>query len=126
VERRTLGWRTLTGDDAAPPARAFLLAGIARPERFATDVAASGGGVVGHAFFPDHHRFRPDELADVGTRARAAGADTIATTVKDAVRLEAVGQGTLGLPVVALDIAAALTDEARFRARLLAAVGRAA
>ena len=84
--------------------RAFLLAAIARPERFERDVAGCGVGVLGRAFFRDHHRFRPDDLAGVAARARAAGAEAIVTTAKDAVRLEA--RPSPELPVVVLGIAA--------------------
>ena len=121
VARRVTGWRTLDGTPAPAPARAFLLAAIARPERFEADVAASGVAVLGRAFFRDHHRFRASDLAAVAAEARAAGADAIATTAKDAVRLE-----TVGLPVVVLGIAAGIADEARLRERILAVAGRAA
>ena len=51
VARRVAGWQALDGAAAAPPARAFLLAAIARPERFERDVAGCGVGVLGRAFF---------------------------------------------------------------------------
>jgi tetraacyldisaccharide 4'-kinase len=124
VGRRTAGWWALDGRPALPPARAFLLAAIARPERFERDVAASGVAVLGRAFFRDHCRFRADDLAAVVKQARAAGAEAIVTTAKDAARLE--GTGTLSVPVVVMAIAAEIADEARLRARLLSAVGRAA
>ncbi len=124
VARRVVGWRSPDGAPAAPPARAFLLAAIARPERFERDVVGCGVAVAGRAFFRDHHRFRPEDLAQVATDARAAGATAIATTAKDAVRLE--GAPALGLPVLVLAIAADVADEARLRARLLAVARRVA
>jgi len=124
VERRLAGWRTLRGAEAAPPASAFLLAAIARPERLEHDVNAAGVPVVGRAFFRDHHRFRADELGAAAERARAAGAEAIVTTAKDAVRLEALSQP--GLPVIVLRVEARVPDEPRLRERLLAAVRRAA
>jgi tetraacyldisaccharide 4'-kinase len=124
VARRVAGWSALDGAPAAPPARAYLLAAIARPERLERDVAASGVLVLGRAFFRDHHRFRADELASVAERARAAGAEAVVTTAKDAVRLG--GAPALGLPVVVVATAAEIAGEDRLRARLLAAVGRAA
>lgn len=123
VARRVVGWRSPDGAPAAPPARAFLLAAIARPERFESDVAGCGVVVAGRAFFRDHHHFRPEDLLRVAAEARAAGATAIATTAKDAVRLE--GAPGLGLPVVVLAIAAEVGDEARLRARLLAVARRA-
>jgi tetraacyldisaccharide 4'-kinase len=125
VARRPTGWRTLDGRVAEAPSRAFLLAAIARPERFERDVAAGGVAVLGRAFFRDHHRFGPSDLARVAAAARAAGAEAIATTAKDAVRLRDAAS-SLGLPVAVLGIAASFADEARLRARLLSVVGRAA
>jgi len=124
VERRVTGWRTLPGLDASPPARAFLVAAIARPERFEHDVTTAGVAVVGRAFFRDHHRFCADELRAAAEQARVAGAEAIATTAKDAVRLEGLPQP--GLPVIVLRIEARIADEPRLRERLLAAVRRAA
>jgi tetraacyldisaccharide 4'-kinase len=124
VERRLAGWRTPAGAPTAPPTRAFLLAAIARPERFEHDAAAAGVAVLGRAFFRDHHRFHPAELAAVAEQARLAGADAILTTSKDAVRLETTSLA--GLPVIVLGIEARVADEARLRERLLAAVRRAA
>ena len=123
VARRVAGWWTLDGVASAPPDRAFLLAAIARPERFERDVAGAGVAILGRAFFRDHHRFRAGEVASVAAQARAAGAAVIVTTAKDAVRLE--GAPPPGLQVLVLGITAAIADEARLRARLLSAVGRA-
>jgi tetraacyldisaccharide 4'-kinase len=123
ISRRVAGWTTLDGAPAPPPARAFLLAAIARPERFASDAAGCGVEVVGRAFFRDHHRFGADELASVAERARASRAQAIVTTAKDAVR---VGSAVLDPRVLVMKIAAEIADEGRFRARLLAVAGRAA
>src|SRR5207247_11133306 len=57
VRRRALGFTTLDGGPAPAPARPFLVAGIARPERFEADVRAFAT-VTGCAFFADHHSFR--------------------------------------------------------------------
>jgi tetraacyldisaccharide 4'-kinase len=124
VERRVAGWTTPAGAPHAAPQRAFLLAAIARPERFERDAAAAGAAIVGRAFFRDHHRFRPHELASVRELALQAGADAIVTTSKDVVRLEGAGFGEL--PVIVLGIEARVADEPRLRERLLAAVRRAA
>jgi tetraacyldisaccharide 4'-kinase len=73
--------------------RPFLLCAIARPERFLSDARGAFREVVGEARFRDHHAFTPSELAVVSAQARAAGADAIVTTAKDAVRLPAVLDG---------------------------------
>jgi tetraacyldisaccharide 4'-kinase len=124
VGRRVAGWTTLDGAPAAAPARAFLLAAIARPERFEADAARCGVAVVGRALFRDHHRFRAGELASVAERARAAGAQAVVTTAKDAVRLESAwGFDPM---VVVMSISAEIAEEGRLRARLLSVAGRAA
>ena len=51
-------------------------------------------------------------------RARAAGADAIVTTAKDAVRIPALGADP---PVLVFRIRAEIADLERFRARVLAA-----
>jgi len=124
VERRVVGFSALGGAATAPPARAYLLAAISRPERFERDVAACGVGVLGRAFFRDHHRFGAEDVALVAARARAAGAAAIVTTAKDAVRLE--GASFSGVPVVVLGIVAEILDEVRLRARLLSVAEGAA
>jgi tetraacyldisaccharide 4'-kinase len=124
VERRVLGFSTPGGAPLGVPQRAFLLCAIARPERLERDAAAAGALVVGRSFFRDHHRFRVRELASVAEAARRTGADTIVTTAKDAVRLEAMP--FTSLPVAVLRIEARFADEPRLRERLLAAVRRAA
>ncbi len=124
VRRRVVGFRTLDGSPAEAPARAFLLAAIARPERLEADVAARGCRVAGRAFFRDHHRFAAAEVGDVLARAAEAGADAIVTTAKDAVRLPPPRAASA--PVLVLEIEAEIAGEERLRERLLAVAGRAA
>jgi tetraacyldisaccharide 4'-kinase len=122
VRRRVLGFRALDGSAAEAPARAFLVAGIARPERFHQDASALVP-VAGSLFFRDHHRYRPDDVRTAEERARAEGATALVTTAKDAVRFP-TERATL--PVLVLAVAAAIEDEERLRARLLAVARRAA
>jgi tetraacyldisaccharide 4'-kinase len=123
VSRRPLGFFDLEGNARPAPARPFLLAGIANPERFWADICSAAPGVAGRAGFPDHHRFTPGEIRRVAEEARRLAADAIVTTAKDAVRLPRAVQD---IPVLVFRIAAQIDDEPRFRARLLAAVGKAA
>jgi tetraacyldisaccharide 4'-kinase len=103
---------------AARPALAF--AGIAAPERF---IETLGGlGITPRAFvpFPDHHPYAPEDLDALATRARAAGAEVLLTTEKDAVRLRAPA----ALPVWALQVRLHLTDaDGAWWAALLARLG---
>jgi len=122
MRRRPVGFSDRSGAPAPPPGRAFLLSGIARPARVASDLAGQAVALLGHASFADHHLFRPGEVAEVVRRARAAGAEAIVTTAKDAVRLPAA---ELDLPVLVFRVRCEVEDEPRFRARLLAAAARA-
>jgi len=122
VRRRVLGFRQLDGRPARAPARPFLVAGIARPERFRHDVNGLAP-VAGARFFSDHHRYLEQDLRDAEAQARAAGADALVTTAKDAVRFPVE---LSSLPVFVLAVAADIEDEARLRASLLAVARRAA
>ena len=121
-QRRLLGVFDLAGRPQAC-GRPWLVSGIARPERFHTDAQAVLGGAAGRDVFPDHHAFSASEWQTVVAKARAAGADAIVTTAKDAVRLPPAAAAP---PVLVLRIAAAIEDEPRFRERLLAVARRAA
>jgi tetraacyldisaccharide 4'-kinase len=118
TSREVIGFADTGGAAAPAPRQAFLVSGIARPERLVNDVQAQGVAVVGHAIFADHHRFRGAEVAAAGQRARAAQADALVITEKDAVRFPASAE----LPVRVLRIRAAIDDAPRFEARILAAV----
>jgi tetraacyldisaccharide 4'-kinase len=123
VARQGVGFFGPEGAARPAPIRPFLLAGIARPERFEADVRARCPELGGHAFFPDHHFFSAADLEETSRRARAAGADALVTTAKDAVRLP---EAVTAPPLLVFRIAAEIADEPRFRARLLAAAGRVA
>jgi tetraacyldisaccharide 4'-kinase len=116
VQRRTTGFHDRDGGACPPPARAFLLAAVARPERFAADTAAHCA-VVGRAFFRDHHWFTEGELQAAAAQAADMGADAIVTTAKDAERLPAAWAP---LPVRILRVAAEVEEAAAFRELLLA------
>ncbi len=122
VRRRVLGFRTLGALEASPPARPFLVAAIARPERFHLDASALVP-VAGARFFRDHYRYRPEDVREAERQARAAGADSLLTTAKDAVRFPAEAAT---LPVLVLAVAASIEDEDRLRRRLLAVARRVA
>jgi tetraacyldisaccharide 4'-kinase len=78
-----------TVEPIEPGRRAFLFAGIARPERFVRDAAAAGIEVAGVRLFRDHHWFDQRELDAVASDARALCADLLVTTEKDLVRIGA-------------------------------------
>jgi tetraacyldisaccharide 4'-kinase len=125
VRREVGGWRTLEGGEAATPGRVLLFAGIARPERFETDAASTGATIVDRAFFPDHHRYRAQDIRRLIARARDEGADALGTTAKDAVRVEGLVPGESGPPILVLPLAVSFSDEDRLWQKIVAGVGRA-
>ena len=118
---RTLGPPRLiaTGDTLVVPADepVFAVAGIARPERFFTDLASVGWRVAGTMRFRDHHVFTDRDVARVAAAAHAAGATLVMTTEKDAVRLAARSFGAL--PAAAVPLIAAIEPAAPFADWLL-------
>ncbi|MFM8395210.1 MAG: tetraacyldisaccharide 4'-kinase, partial [Acidobacteriota bacterium] len=74
------------------------VAGIARPERFYHDLRQLGLELCWTRSFPDHHRYRPAELAEIGAAAQEAGAAALLVTEKDAANWPR-GQA-LGLPLL--------------------------
>ena len=93
--------------------RVLAFAGIGRPAKFFTTLAQTGAVVVGEVGFPDHHVYRPAELADLARRAAQADASLI-TTPKDAVRLPAPFRSQ----VLVAGVALAWADEAALGALL--------
>jgi tetraacyldisaccharide 4'-kinase len=80
--------RTLGAHPAAGTGSVFAVAGIARPERFFDALRLSGYRVAGTISFRDHHAFSDGDTRRIEAAARAAGAEAIVTTEKDAVRME--------------------------------------
>ena len=66
------------------------VAGIANPVRFFGSLKSAGWNVVESVTFPDHHRYTSTDVAAIDTKTKAAAADVVFTTDKDAVRLEAL------------------------------------
>jgi tetraacyldisaccharide 4'-kinase len=81
--------------------RVMLVAGLARPQSFRRTLAAAGAQVVAEALFADHHWFTAAELCAAARRARESGAQALALTEKDAVRLP---QGSWGAPLAVVQI----------------------
>lgn len=67
--------------------RIAAISAIARPESFESFLGQLGGNIVHSTHYADHHRFSEQELIDFVNDAKAAKADIIVTTEKDAVRM---------------------------------------
>jgi tetraacyldisaccharide 4'-kinase len=70
--------------------RFFAFCGVGNPDSFLADLHDWGLRVVGHQFFPDHHRYVQHDLESVGAAAHAAGADGLICTEKDVFNLAGV------------------------------------
>ena len=125
LRRRSQGFFGRDRREKGAPRRPYLLAGIARPERFLADVRALSGETAGSAFFRDHHAFREAELLEVARKAGAAGADALVTTAKDEVRLPAAFAPP-GLPVLVLRVGVEIENDGALRERLRQVARRAA
>ncbi len=99
--------RRLTGPAADTPAFAF--AGIARPERFYSDLEKSGWQITGRRSFRDHHHYSRRDIEALIAEARQSGARVILTTEKDAVRLKTESRD---IPIVPMPLEIAI--EPRF------------
>lgn len=84
--------------------RAAAFCGLGNPQGFAATLRQFGLDVPAGRFrtFPDHHRYTPADLNDVGRWATAAGADALVTTRKDRVKIAADRLG--GVPLLTVDI----------------------
>ena len=63
------------------------LSAIANPASFNAFLIQHGGEIVLERHFADHHRYSQQEMIDFVNSAKAAGAEYILTTEKDAVRM---------------------------------------
>ena len=84
--------RMFSGNEKAPlsalkGAKVAALSAIACPESFENFLSALGAELVLKDHFADHHRYTQQEIIDFVNQAKAAGAEFIVTTEKDAVRI---------------------------------------
>ncbi|UNC15552.1 tetraacyldisaccharide 4'-kinase [Acidiphilium multivorum] len=78
--------RLVTDAGQLAGARILGFAGIGRPEKFFESLRDAGAELAGALPFPDHHAYRPGDLARLDAEAGRLGA-RLATTAKDAVKL---------------------------------------
>ncbi|MFO8112483.1 MAG: tetraacyldisaccharide 4'-kinase [Desulfosalsimonadaceae bacterium] len=105
-----------TGADFALLARSnvFVFSGIARNGDFLTVVEQHAGRIVGHRDFLDHHRYTDAECREIMAHAVSAGADFLATTEKDYVRIAGRMPGDRPIAVIGVNIVFKGADESRF------------
>ena len=67
--------------------RVAAISAIAKPESFEAFLNRFGANIVHTARYADHHRYSEQQILDFVNQAKAAGAEMIVTTEKDAVRI---------------------------------------
>jgi tetraacyldisaccharide 4'-kinase len=73
----------------------FAFCGIGNPVAFLDDLRTWGLDVVGHKFFPDHHRYTDHDDQEILQQASDAGASGLICTEKDLYNLHAIYYGKL-------------------------------
>jgi tetraacyldisaccharide 4'-kinase len=77
-----------SGSDKRPLAgRGFAFCGLGRPENFYAKLSHERIEIAGKLSFADHHKYTADDVTEIESTARSAGAVHLITTVKDAVKL---------------------------------------
>jgi tetraacyldisaccharide 4'-kinase len=120
---RTLRALDRSGDQ--PPAwlsgrRVASFCALGNPAGFEEQIERAGGVLVYRARFPDHYAPTMGELNAMIETARAACAEAILVSEKDAVKLPPLGRP---LPFYALTARLTLDDESAFFSRILQALG---
>jgi len=80
----------------APFVRPAAFCGLGQPASFWGTLDALGLKTVWRGEYPDHHRYRAEELRAIVEQARRSGADALVTTEKDLVNLPEGWQALLG------------------------------
>jgi tetraacyldisaccharide 4'-kinase len=104
--------------------RVAAVSGVARPDRFVSDLERLGMEIVLRRDFDDHHRYTREELSEVFEGARGAGAEAIITTEKDAANLPAGFAPPPSPPIFAARIEFACENEKELKELVRRAIHR--
>jgi tetraacyldisaccharide 4'-kinase len=99
-----------------------VFSALGKPVIFEDDVANAGANVVYTKRFGDHHRYTQADADQLVAEARAAGAERLVTTEKDAVKLETLD--FQGFPVSVVEIKVQFEDEVGLKSLLLRTIVR--
>lgn len=78
------------GDLGARAKKIFVFCGIGNPAAFLADLREWGFEVVGHWFFPDHHRYAQAEADAIRKTATECGAKALVCTEKDSFNIAGI------------------------------------
>lgn len=88
-------------DPLAPPATVAAFCAVGNSSSFFEQLRKLGHELALEKAFPDHHIYSQDEVDSIVRLARQAGANTLITTAKDAVKLRTL---SFALPCYVLEI----------------------
>ncbi len=103
--------------------RVLAVAAIARPEAFFEALRSYGYTIVETMTFRDHHPFSEDDLAAIGRAVLSHGAEFVATTEKDLVRL--LPHAPFAFPMVWVPLTVSVEPADSFRVWLGERLGQA-
>jgi tetraacyldisaccharide 4'-kinase len=89
----------------------FAFCGIGNPSAFLTQLNQSGYEVAASHLFGDHHKYTQEDVHRLNDSARQAGARSLVTTAKDAVKLQSFN---FAVPCWSFNIQLTIQDEKRF------------
>jgi tetraacyldisaccharide 4'-kinase len=90
----------------------FAFCGIGNPEAFERDLQRWGIMPAGHMFFPDHHRYAPEDVQAIERAAARLGVKVLLTTEKDSWNLQDVQFSALPVFISMIDLE--ITGETEF------------
>lgn len=114
---------TVRLEDFAPTPVAAI-SGIAKPDRFNQDLLKAGIRIAMRQDFEDHHRYTPEEFSRINRNAKAANAEAIVVTEKDAANLSDKMIQQSQLPVYAAQIEFRCEQEETLKTLLLKVAAR--
>jgi tetraacyldisaccharide 4'-kinase len=79
----------------AQQSRLFVFCGIGNPSAFLADVRDWNYKIVGHKFFPDHHRYTARDMQAIDAEAIQSDATVLVCTEKDVFNLPHAPRGSL-------------------------------
>jgi tetraacyldisaccharide 4'-kinase len=100
----------------APPARIAAFCAVGNPHSFFENLRELGFELALQKSFPDHHAYTQDEIDSLTQAAKDAGATTLITTAKDAVKLRTL---SFSIPCYVLEIEISIENDDSFTRLLI-------
>jgi tetraacyldisaccharide 4'-kinase len=110
------------GQKAKDKGQFFAFCALGNPRGFFEHLRGENFQLRATKIFPDHHAYSQKNVAAIENAARAAGAEVLLTTAKDAVKL---GSLSFSLPCLVVEIEVEFDDETILRAMLHGVKSRA-